>query len=744
MTKLSEEVTFRLMTFEIIQDVLSEADHPDVTLFEMCDRFREITGAKLIMLFDHKKSKKGVESNLVSVNPDRKKHISQEPVISILIDKCYKQKDILLIDDKNNAEEFIALKKLGFDLSIIVPLILNDITIGSIQLFGLPERVNIELIINGLYELTKTVGLLLRFSALYKNMEHLVAERTSQLLSSNNRLNLISQIIEGRIDKFTVEEQATKLLGQVKEVFNVDACVVRTLHENNLVLTASIGIKKDSLPEAFPLDSGFLKEIVEDLNPISVMDVGNWSQLIATGSYDLKAYKSLAAAPLVLEGELVGLISVSTLYEKREFTKLDLDHLQIVANQIAVAIENARLFRQNEIQRQNLTKEIESRKKAEEQLRQAQKMEAIGTLAGGIAHDFNNILGVIMGYTELSIDEIPGDHMLTENLQHIMRASLRAKEMVTQILAFSRKSEETMKPLNIEKILLETINFLRSTIPSTINIKHSINEKTGLIIGNATQINQVVMNLCTNAAHSMKKGSGEIELILDKVIVDYDDTLLDIKSGEYQTLSIIDTGSGMDKKTLDRIFEPYFTTKDTGEGTGLGLAVVYGIVKGHGGEIKVYSEPGIGTTFTLYFPLIENVEKVSSPSTEVLDLMGNGEYVLLVDDEVSLAEVGSTMLKKLGYNVEVKSSSLEALECFNAKPDKFDIIVTDMTMPHMTGIQLADEIHKIKPDIPVILCTGYSKEINRDVLKLKGINVLVMKPIIKAKIGKALKEILKN
>lgn len=381
--------------------------------------------------------------------------------------------------------------------------------------------------------------------------------------------------------------------------------------------------------------------------------------------------------------------------------------------------------------------------KLQEQLAQSQKMEAIGTLAGGIAHDFNNILGIIIGYTELTMEDITDTSETLTNMQHVLKASIRAKDMVHQILAFSRKSTQAMEYVNIGKIIKETIGFLRSTIPTTIEIKHKIEKNLGLIFGNATQINQVIMNLCTNASHAMKDSGGVLEIILKKTILDGDDSIrIEIEPGEYQHLIVSDNGCGMEKSILERIFEPYFTTKKDGEGTGMGLAVIYGIVKSHRGDIKVYSEPGKGTVVNIYFPILET-EKTEEISPELYDdVQGNNECILFVDDEKHLVDLGTIMLKKLGYKVESRCSSLETLEEFKANPDKYDLVITDMTMPNMTGIKLAAEIHKIKKTMPVILCTGFSNGINKNNFQSHGISSLIMKPIVRKEMANAIKNVL--
>lgn len=384
--------------------------------------------------------------------------------------------------------------------------------------------------------------------------------------------------------------------------------------------------------------------------------------------------------------------------------------------------------------------DITERKKLEEQLRQAQKMEAIGTLAGGIAHDFNNILGIIIGYTELTLEDLIEDSISHQNLKQVLSAANRAGELVKQILAFSRKSEEERRPIYIGHIVKEGLKMLRSTLPVTIDIRAEIEEKMGLVIANPTQVHQVIMNLCTNAGFAMRSKGGELEVALKEVVIDSWNLESELSPGRYLELTVKDSGQGMEPYVMERIFEPYFTTKKTGEGTGLGLSVVHGIVKSHGGDIAVTSVPGKGTTFCVYFPVTEGA---AVPGIEQAEpIIGGTEHILFVDDEQSLAEMGKHLLERLGYKVTVRTSSIEALEVFRKTPDRFDLVISDQTMPNLTGTQLIGELFRIRRDIPVILCTGFSETVNTENFLALGIRAFVMKPIIKREIAKIIRETL--
>ncbi len=378
----------------------------------------------------------------------------------------------------------------------------------------------------------------------------------------------------------------------------------------------------------------------------------------------------------------------------------------------------------------------------EEQLRQSQKMESIGTLAGGIAHDFNNILGIIVGNTELAINDVPEWNPARYNLEEVRKASLRARDMVKQILSFSRQTKQEAKPVRIRPIIEETLKLVRSSIPTSIEIRQNYSAQVDTILADPTQINQIIMNLCTNANHAMQEDGGILEVGLKNMDLDEKDVALyhDLPPGEYIALEVSDSGHGMESDVADRIFDPYFTTKEVGDGTGMGLAVVHGIVKNHNGAVHVYSEPGKGTTFKVFFPLIESEEMPESTSHEPLPT--GTERILFVDDEDALADLGKRMLERLGYNVTVRTSSIEALEAFKSQPDKFDLVLTDMTMPNMTGNKLAEEVMKIRHGFPIILCTGYSEMVTEANAQQFGIKAFVMKPLVMREIAETIRQVL--
>jgi PAS domain S-box-containing protein len=399
-----------------------------------------------------------------------------------------------------------------------------------------------------------------------------------------------------------------------------------------------------------------------------------------------------------------------------------------------------------------IVRDITDKKRLEQQLAQAQKMEAIGTLAGGIAHDFNNILGIILGYSELMLDEIPEENQLHLQALQIRTASERAAALVKQILAFSRQSKQERNPLKISLILKEALKLLRSTLPSLIEIRQDIRADSDIVLSDVTQVHQIIMNLGANAAHAMREKGGILQVTLDNVMIESagasnpdektSNLYKNLKPGPYLRLIVSDTGHGIPPDVAKRIFDPFFTTKDPGEGTGMGLAVVHGIVKSHGGDISVYSEQEKGTSFHVYLPQMQGKAGTETKPKRGKKMPGGSERILLVDDEAALTQMGKQMLENLGYNVVTEASGVEALEHFRSRPDGFHLVISDVTMPRMSGIQLAKEIKHINPDIPIILCSGYSSAITIEQIKAFGISDFIMKPIVKSELARKVRYVL--
>lgn len=386
----------------------------------------------------------------------------------------------------------------------------------------------------------------------------------------------------------------------------------------------------------------------------------------------------------------------------------------------------------------------EERNKLEAQLRQAQKMEAIGTLAGGIAHDFNNILGIIMGYAEITGLKLGKDSPEQKSIHEVVKAAHRAKDLVKQILTFSRSGDQERKPLQVVPVVKEALKLLRSTLPTTIEIRQEIDlpQDHGVILADPTQIHQMLMNLATNAAYAMREKGGVLRVRLSPVDFHPSDVdkFPELSPGKYLKLIVADTGHGMDQATLDRIFDPYFTTKGPTSGSGLGLAVVHGIVKSHKGSITATSEPGKGSSFHIYLPRLagDDAHEEDSPAA----IPTGSERILLVDDEAVLIEAIERMLEYLGYQVTATTSSAQALLMFREQPEQFDLVITDYTMPEMTGADLAHELVQIRGDIPIILCTGFSERINEEGARKQGISAFIMKPASLKGLAEAIRKVL--
>ena len=391
---------------------------------------------------------------------------------------------------------------------------------------------------------------------------------------------------------------------------------------------------------------------------------------------------------------------------------------------------------------QELRKLMAERERVEEQLRQAQKMEAIGTLAGGIAHDFNNILMTMINHTEFATNTLGDNNLARYHLEKIVTGGRRARDLIRQIILFSRQSAEERKPVSLHLMVKEVMALIRASLPSNIDIRENLNTDAGVVMADPTQMHQVLMNLCANAERAMRERGGVLELCVDGLMVDENLAAAnpELRPGPYVRLSVRDTGHGMKPEVMKRIFEPFFTTNEVGQGTGMGLAVVHGIVAKHGGAVTVESAPGVGTGFTIYLPRVDRYPEHENPVEEVAPR--GTEHVLYVDDEPDLVDVVREGLQGLGYDVVGITNGMEALETFRAEPDRFDLIITDQTMPEITGEALTKEFRSIRPDIPIILCTGFSHVIDSDDAKAIGIDAFCLKPLRAREISATIRRVM--
>jgi signal transduction histidine kinase/ActR/RegA family two-component response regulator len=425
---------------------------------------------------------------------------------------------------------------------------------------------------------------------------------------------------------------------------------------------------------------------------------------------------------------------------EKENVKTANDALEKRVEERTEQLSNANQDLKNEIEiRQKFERE---REELEKQLFQLQKMETIGTLAGGIAHDFNNILTPILGYTDMALEELPAESNLRFDLEQINNAAHRGKDLVQQVLTFSREVDFENKPIQLQPIVTEALNLIRASFPPGVEISQQYDQKIGSVLANPTHIHQIMMNLCTNANHAMMKTGGILKVKLDAAKIDQKtaDKIPNLKKGEYIRLTISDTGHGMDLKTKERIFEPFFTRKEVGSGSGLGLSVVHGIVNNYGGAIVVDSTPGKGTTFMIYLPKYGD-DTSESGKSDKKPLKGD-EYILFVDDEPEITFMGKKMLENLGYKVSISSNSTSALEEFKKEPDRYSLLVTDQSMPDISGTELAAMMKEIRPELKVIIITGYSENLSDAILFQSGVSEVILKPMKLDDFSKVIRRVL--
>jgi two-component system, cell cycle sensor histidine kinase and response regulator CckA len=466
---------------------------------------------------------------------------------------------------------------------------------------------------------------------------------------------------------------------------------------------------------------------------MEIFGYSSWEDLKAVGSI-AELYKQPEERPIIVDE----IMNKGFVIAEREFKRKDGQHIRCKLQTRKTTHKNGTIILEG------LIEDITKIRKLQTQLQQAQRLEAIGTLAGGIAHDFNNILSSVIGFTQLSLDDVLIGTHLHDNLTETLAAANRARDLVKQIMAFSRKIEQEKKPVQIYPLVKETIRMLRSVIPTNIDIREHMSKEMITVNADPSQMNQVFVNLITNASHAVDE-NGIIEIGLEVVI--FDETIKnqfpDLLPGRYARISVGDNGWGIARENLNRIFDPYFTTKDPEKGTGLGLSVVHGIVKSHGGHITVYSEVGMGTTFQVYLPLSGQSLSTES-SQQAPQFPGGTERILLVDDEPSIVNMQKQTLERLGYTVAAVTSSRNALETFRLSPASFDLMITDMTMPDLTGDKLARALKEIRPDIPVILCTGFSEKINSENAQDLVVDGFLMKPVERVKMAKMIRSVLEK
>ncbi len=576
------------------------------------------------------------------------------------------------------------------------------------------------------------------------HLEELVRERTGQLKASNEKLG--EEIVERRAAEEALRESQQRWATTLESIG--DAVIATDVSGSITFMNAvAEGLTGWTLREAAgnPVEEVFniVNEYTRETVPNPVVKVLEKGMIVGLANHTLLVRKDGTEVPIddsgapIKDGDrITGVVLVFRDITERKAAE---DALKKVHDQLEQRVEERTAeLRQAYVR---LMEQTEERRQLEQDLRQAQKIDALGTLTGGIAHDFNNILAAIIGFTDVARGRLPEGSRDKQHLDRVMEAAIRGRDLIKQMLTFSRKGGQEKRALRLASITRETMKLLRASIPSTVSIRVDVKNESGMILADLVQIQQVLLNLCTNAAHAMRDKGGILHVELSESMLDGSDGgPRGAKPGPYVRLMVRDTGAGISPDIMDKIFDPFFTTKKPGEGTGLGLSVVHGIVKQHDGHLTVASEPGDGATFIVYFPKITESPARRAASEKAAPT--GGERVLFVDDEEMLAEMGQELLEELGYDVTVKTSSTEAFALFKAEPSRFDLVITDQTMPDLTGIDFATAILALRPGMPIIMCTGYSHLIDADKAEAAGVRAFALKPLTKQEIAKTIRKVL--
>ncbi len=583
-----------------------------------------------------------------------------------------------------------------------------------------------------------------------KNSEDLIGKTNTDLFGkkiSDKVHHLDHRVLKGE----TVQEFANRLIeGQTRSLH-----IIKVPHKNSEgKITGLCGIVRDitELKQAEAVlrqsEEKYRTMIERSNDMIWTMDTAgnltffNEQTEISTGLRQSE-WIGKSFVPLIMEEELPRITGIFQKCLKGESLRYEFRFKKQDGSILTFSVNTAPIFKNGDVNGiVSFGRDITEQQKLESQLLQTQKMQSIGTLAGGIAHDFNNILFPILGHAEMLLLDVTEDNPFRDSLNQIYTGAMRASELVKQILTFSRQEKGKLKLMKMQPIIKEALKLIRSTIPTTIAIKQDISPGCDVINADPTQIHQIVMNLCTNAYHAMEDAVGELKVSLNEVeLGGLDQVNPDMATGVYACLTVADTGKGMDKNLTDKIFDPFFTTKEKGKGTGMGLSVVHGIVTSMNGAIQVYSEPGKGTVFNVYLPVEKSLSEEQVIDSKV-EIQRGTEQILLVDDEDAIIAMEKLMLERLGYQVTSRTSSIKALEAFRDNPEKFDLVITDMAMPNMPGDKLSAKLTKIRPDIPVLLCTGFSEAMSEDKAASLGINGFLFKPIVMKDLSQKIREVL--
>jgi signal transduction histidine kinase/ligand-binding sensor protein len=564
-----------------------------------------------------------------------------------------------------------------------------------------------------------------------------------ELIKKNEYMESLHETALGMFSRLALSQVLESILVRASNLTQIPDGFVHLFDskENVLEITAACGKYLPLKGIKFAVGEGISGKVWETGESLVCDDYQKWFGKTRNPQFDF--ITSAMGVPLTSGSKIEGAMVLSHNQKESAIPVDGVSVLEQFAELATLAIDNAKLFDSMKDELDQRIRLENEQKQMESRLRRSQKMEAIGTLAGGIAHDFNNILFPILGFSEMILHDLPDKSPVKHQIQAIRDASLRAKDLVQQILTFSRETEQNYQPLKIQLIIKEVLKLVRASLPSTIKIINTIPKEIGMIMADPSQVHQILMNLITNASHSMEENGGELSVVL-KEIVQQDEVspVLGMMPGHYICLTVEDTGSGMDQTTLKRIFEPYFTTKPRGKGTGLGLAVVHGIVKNLHGEIIAQSTVGKGSSFSVYLPkIIKNSEDSDMKTLSIAQLNGD-ERILLIDDEKPVLNIVGQILSRFGYKVTAHNMSIDALDCFKQSPHDFDLVITDMTMPGLTGDKIVTEMKKVRPEIPVILCTGFSEKMVDGMVSAARPDKILMKPAGKDNLLKTIRVLL--
>ena len=673
---MATDVLLTVLKNDLLGNILAHAADLERCAAYIAVQLREIIAVRLVVLCERLPDG-GYRP--VAVCPERRATLFAEDGYRQLVARAATCSEATMLIP-GEGEVGRLLDSLGLRQSFVVPLSVAEENFGVLLLLDLMDDKGLHHILEALRAISGLLSLIFKISYLYRNMEHLVRERSAALLASEARA---TQILQTAMDGFWCLDREYRII----EVN--DAYLTMSGYERQELLTMTI----------WDLECRHSREQITA--NLARLDRGE--HLRFEGEHRRRDGKNLEVEISVQKrgggsGELFAFIRDISQQKKSEAER---EHLQ-------------------------------------RRLQQAQKMEAIGTLAGGIAHDFNNILGAVIGYAEIALDDAPAGSLVADDVAQILKAGNRAKELVKQILAFSRQSAVEPLPLLPATLIKEAVKLLRSSLPTTIAIELTLDSEAGPVLADPGQLHQIIMNLGTNALHAMEEGGGTLAITLQNTTLA--DNRLGLAAGDYARLTVADSGCGISPAIRERIFDPYFTTKEVGKGTGMGLAIVHGIVESYGGSIACDPRPGGGTVFTIHLP--RTAASLAATEEKIENVPAGREHILLVDDEEMLAEMGKHLLERLGYRVTTRTSSLEALTTFQNQPDRFDLVITDQTMAGLTGADLARRILQLRPTLPIILCTGYSNQISEEKARSLGIKGFAFKPLTRKEIGELIRRVL--